>query len=68
MNNFSTQRYHDYVIFLKNIPINYCKHIGEGQLRLAHSGPRMILSEGFNFGKIELAINLDGIYSYIHYF
>lgn len=60
MYDFGTQRYHDQVIFLKNIQINYCKFIGEGQLRLAHSGYNLILSEGFNFGKVELAINLDG--------
>jgi len=63
LNDFGTQRYRDEVTLLKNIQADCCKVIGEGQktLRLANSSCGINLSEGFNFGKIELAINLDGI-------
>lgn len=61
MHDFVTRRYHDKVILLKSIEIDFCKFIGEDQLRLADSSFDIHLSEGFNFGKIELAINSDGI-------
>jgi hypothetical protein len=58
--DFDTKRYQDEVVLLKNIPIDCCQLIAERQLRLAPSGHNIILSEGFNIGKIELAINFNG--------
>lgn len=60
MYDFDTKRYQDEVIFLKKIPIDCCQLIAEGHLRLAPSSHNRILSEGFNIGKIELAINSNG--------
>lgn len=62
MYDFRTKRYHNQVILLKSIPSMLCKFIGEGHLCLAHPSYNMILSKGFNFGNIEIAINSDGIY------
>lgn len=61
MNDFDTKRYQDEVILLKNIPIECCQLIAEGHLRLAPLGDNIILSKGHNIGKIELAINVNGI-------
>lgn len=60
MYDFCSKRYQNQVILLKSIPRLFCKYIGEGHLCIAHPYYNIILSEGFNFGKIEIAINSDG--------
>lgn len=65
MYDFYTNRYHDQMVLLKSIPTMFCKFIGDGQLCLADPSYNIILAEGFNFGKIEIAINSDGTYLFL---